>query len=74
MSAGGNVSPAAWIEDCLMREYDLLELLSQKETGEVSLWQHRALGPPDYPPPLPGGRGGLPAAAGDAAEKPPAGV
>ena len=44
MSAGGNVSPAAWIEDCLMREYDLLELLSQKETGEVSLWQHRTLG------------------------------
>ena len=44
MSAGGNVSPAAWIEGCLMREYDLLELLSQKETGEVSLWQHRALG------------------------------
>ena len=44
MSAGMDVSPAAWIEDCLMREYDLLEPLSQKETGEVSLWQHRTLG------------------------------
>ena len=35
---------AAWVEGCLLEEYTLLSLLSQKETGEVSLWQHNRLG------------------------------
>lgn len=33
MSAGGNVSPAAWIEDCLMREYDLLSSSPRRRRG-----------------------------------------
>lgn len=36
--------PAEWVESCLMEEYTLLAILSQKETGEVSLWQHNSLG------------------------------
>lgn len=43
MSEVSQQSSAAWIEDCLMQEYTLEQILSQKSSGEVSLWQHRAL-------------------------------
>lgn len=41
----GMIQPdlAGWLEDCLMREYILEQILSQKPSGEVSLWKHRRL-------------------------------
>ena len=38
---GGTDNRAGWIEECLMREYVLRQILSEKPTGEVSLWQHK---------------------------------
>lgn len=43
MSGISEQSSAQWIEDCLMREYSLEQILSQKSSGEVSLWQNRTL-------------------------------
>ncbi len=43
MSGISEQSSADWIEDCLLREYSLEQILSQKPSGEVSLWQHRTL-------------------------------
>ena len=40
---GGTDNRAGWIEECLMREYVLRQILSEKPTGEVSLWQHKQL-------------------------------
>ena len=35
---------AAWIEDCLLREYTLQQVLSQKPASEVTLWRHNTFG------------------------------
>ena len=43
MSGEREKNAAAWIEDCLMQEYTLQQILSEKPSGEVFLWQHKRL-------------------------------
>ena len=34
---------AAWLEECLFREYTLERVLSQKPSGEITLWRNKEM-------------------------------